>query len=231
MPQALREEFRRRFGRELQIGYGMTEAPTRVTWTYGVRDLPPQSCGRACAQVGIEIRGPDGSALPRGEIGEICVKPAADGPFAGQYAFFLGYWDNAAATNETLESGVLRTGDLGSIDAAGNVFIRGRKKELILRGGSNVYPAEIERVLMSDDRLLACAVVGRPDARLGETVIAFVQARAGSAVTEEELRVLCERELARYKVPSEFRFVDGFPRNAMGKVLKGELSKTLAGPQ
>ena len=229
MPPALRDQFHRRFGHELQIGYGMTEAPTRVTWTFGVRDIPSQSCGRACAQLAIDICGPDGEVLAPGEVGEICVRPATSGPFTGQYAFFLGYWENPAATKEALEGGVLHTGDLGSIDDAGNVFIRGRKKELIIRGGSNVYPAEIERVLTSDDRLLACAVTGSPDRRLGERVVAFVQARPGAAVTAEELRQLCERNLARYKIPSEFRFVDGFPRNAMGKVVKAELVKMLDG--
>ena len=225
MSETMREEFRRRFGHELHIGYGMTEAPTRVTWTYNVANLPHQSCGRACAQVAIDIVDASGKVLPAGEVGEIAVRPTDAGPFAGHYAFFLGYWNNAEATHEALRDGMLHTGDLGSIDEEGYVFIRGRKKELILRGGANVYPAEVERVLMSDGRLQACAVVGCPDKRLGERVVAFVQAKA--TVDAGDLLALCERNLARYKIPSEFRFVTEFPRNAMGKILKKELSKGL----
>jgi long-chain acyl-CoA synthetase len=231
MSETMRGDFRKLFGCELHIGYGMTEAPTRVTWTYGVPDLPAQSCGRPCAQVAIEILGPDGNSMPPGEVGEICVRPVTAGPFAGQYAFFLGYWNNAAATNEALKNGMLHTGDLGSVDEVQNVFIRGRKKELILRGGANVYPAEIERVLMSDARLQDCAVLGRPDKRLGEKVVAFVRRRADQFVTEGELRELCDRNLARYKIPSEFYFVTEFPRNAMGKILKAELSKMFVDTQ
>ncbi len=229
MSETMRREFGRVFGHELLIGYGMTEAPTRVTWTYGVQNLPSQSCGPACAQVAIDILGPDGQKLPHGEVGEICVRPTDAGALAGRYSFFLGYWNNPEATREALRGGVLHTGDLGSVDGDGYVFIRGRKKELILRGGANVYPAEIERVLMSDERLAACAVVGRADKRLGERVVAFVQPR--DDVGEDELRALCEKNLARYKIPAEFHFVREFPRNAMGKILKAELVKAFADPQ
>ncbi len=227
MPEELRRAFRERFGRELLIGYGMTEAPTRVTWTLGVEPLPSGSCGRACAQVEIEIRDGDGHVLPAGEVGEICVSPRRVGPFAGLYAPFLGYWHNAEATAEALREGVLHTSDLGSMDSDGNVFIRGRKKELILRGGGNVYPAEVERVLMSDSRIAGCAVIGEPDERLGQRVIAYFQSKPGVDIEGEELRALCERNLARYKVPSEFRAIPELPRNAMGKVVKDRLPRLI----
>lgn len=223
MPERLRRAFRDRVGRELLIGYGMTEAPTRVTWTFGVDSPPSGSCGRACAQVEIQIRDGDGRVLPAGEVGEICVSSRRSGPFAGLYAPFLGYWNDAEATAEVLRDGVLHTSDLGSVDVEGNVFIRGRKKELILRGGGNIYPAEIERVLMTDLRLAGCAVVGEPDERLGQRVIAYVQSKPDATIDEEELRALCEQNLARYKVPSEFRVIGELPRNAMGKVVKARL--------
>jgi long-chain acyl-CoA synthetase len=100
-------------------------------------------------------------------------------------------------------------------------------KELILRGGANVYPAEIERVLHADPRVAACAVLGRPDERLGERVVAFVQRAAGAEVSAEELLARCRAELARYKVPEELRFVETLPRTPMGKIRKPELRKLL----
>jgi long-chain acyl-CoA synthetase len=117
----------------------------------------------------------------------------------------------------------LHTGDLGSVDERGEVFVEDRKGDLIIRGGANVYPAEVERVLHSDPRVAACAVVGRPDPRLGERVVAFVQPAAGGRATADELREHCAARLARYKVPEEIVFVDDFPRTPMNKIRKRDL--------
>jgi long-chain acyl-CoA synthetase len=136
----------------------------------------------------------------------------------------LGYWRKPEATREALRGGVYHSGDLGCLDETGTLYIRGRRSELILRGGANVYPAEVERVLRIDPRVADCAVLGRPDARLGERVVAAVELAPGAAATADELRALCAAELARYKVPDDIRFVAALPRNAMGKVLKRDLA-------
>lgn len=228
-PDAFRALYRERFGQDVSIGYGMTEAPTAVTRALPGAPALPGRCGMPLPQVRIEIRAEDGSLLPPGEVGEVCVAPAEEGPVAGLYTPMLGYWKKPEETREALRDGVLHTGDLGTLDASGALFLRGRKKELILRGGANVYPAEIERVLHGDPRVAACAVVGRPDERLGERVVAFVQAAPGGAPSAAELTARCRAELARYKVPEEFVFVDTMPRTPMGKIRKPELRARLEG--
>ena len=136
----------------------------------------------------------------------------------------LGYWQRPEATAESLRDGVLHTGDLGFVDGDGNLVVRDRKSVVIIRGGANVYPAEVERVLHEAPGVAACAVIGVPDERLGERVMAAVQAEAGAAVDEETLRAHCLARLARYKVPERFLAVDDFPRNAMGKIARRELT-------
>jgi acyl-CoA synthetase (AMP-forming)/AMP-acid ligase II len=118
---------------------------------------------------------------------------------------------------------VYHSGDLGFLDPEGNLFIRGRRNELILRGGSNVYPAEVERVLRGHPAVADCAVLGRADVRLGQRVVAAVVLRVGAVADATALESHCRAELARYKVPEAFRFVAALPRNAMGKVTKREL--------
>ncbi len=215
--------FRERFGGEVIIGYGMTEAPTAVTWTDGSVPAGPGLCGRPIPQVEIEILDDDGEVLPTGELGEICVRPIRDGEFAGVYTPMLGYWGKPEASAEALAGGRYHTGDIGFIEADGNLYIRGRRNELILRGGANVYPAEIERVLGLHPEIEAAAVLGVPDERLGERVAAVVQRSAGSSLDEAALKTHVGAELARYKVPEFVRFVDEMPRNAMNKIVKPKL--------
>jgi acyl-CoA synthetase (AMP-forming)/AMP-acid ligase II len=226
-PDAFRNLYRERFGQDVSIGYGMTEAPTAVTRAEPGAPALPGICGRALPQVEIEIRAEDGRVLPTGEVGEICVAPARNGPVAGVYTPMLGYWKKDEETRAALRDGVLHTGDLGLLDESGTLFIRGRIKELILRGGANVYPAEVERVLHGDSRVAACAVLGRPDARLGERVVAFVQLAPGATLAAEELLARCRLELARYKVPEEVHFVESLPRTPMGKIRKPDLRALL----
>jgi len=215
--------FRERFGGEVIIGYGMTEAPTAISWSDGSVPPGPGLCGRPVPQVEIEILGDDDRTLPVGEVGEICVRPARTGPFAGVYSPMLGYWNRPEATARALRGGLYRTGDLGCFGEDGNLYIRGRRNELILRGGANVYPAEVERVLQSHPAVSVAAVLGVPDARLGERVVAAVQCAAGAAVTAESLRDHVRGQLARYKVPDVVCFVDEMPRNAMNKIVKSRL--------
>jgi acyl-CoA synthetase (AMP-forming)/AMP-acid ligase II len=146
------------------------------------------------------------------------------------YTPLLGYWYQPAVSARALRGGVYHTGDLGVLTADGTLFIRGRRNELILRGGANVYPAEVERVLRRDPRVADCAVLGAPDPRLGERVVAAVQLAAGADATAEELQTHCATQLARYKVPEDVRFVATLPRNAMGKVEKRRLASLFATP-
>ena len=223
-PPELLALYRERFGRGVRIGYGMTEAPTAVTWSDPTDAPRPGLCGRAIAQCEIEIVDDAGRPLPTGEIGEITVRPARDGPFAGVYTPMLGYWGRPDATAEALRDGRYHTGDLGCLEADGNLFIRGRRNELILRGGANVYPAEVERVLQQHEGVEFAAVLGLEDERLGERVVAVVQPPAeGVAPDPEALRAHCRASLARYKVPDRILCVPELPRNAMSKVVKRAL--------
>jgi acyl-CoA synthetase (AMP-forming)/AMP-acid ligase II len=230
MPDAFRRLYADRFGRSVGTGYGLTEAPTAVTMEDPDEPPVPGTCGRALPQVRIHVLDDEGRELPPGEVGEVCVGPADDGPFVDCYRPMLGYWNRPEATVEALRGGLLHTGDLGTLDEDGNLFIRDRRHDLIIRGGANVYPAEVERVLHDDPRVAACAVIGVPDDRLGERVAAFVQPAAGADVGEAELRDHCRQRLAAYKVPDTVVFVDDFDRTPMGKIRKTTLRATAATP-
>jgi acyl-CoA synthetase (AMP-forming)/AMP-acid ligase II len=216
--------YRERFGRGVSIGYGMTEAPTAVTWSDGSIPPGPGLCGKPLPQVEIEILDEGGRALPAGEIGEITVRAARGGPYASVYTPMLGYWRKPEATREALRDGRYHTGDLGELAADGNLYIRGRRNELILRGGANVYPAEVERALQEHADIEFAAVFGVPDERLGQRVVAVVQPKPGrTAPPEDALRAFCTERIARYKVPDRIAPIAALPRNAMGKLLKRNL--------
>jgi acyl-CoA synthetase (AMP-forming)/AMP-acid ligase II len=223
VPEEFRRLYRERFGKGVSIGYGMTEAPTAVTWSDPDAGAMPGLCGRPLPQIEIQIRDESGKVLPPGEVGEICVAPVSAGSWKGVYTPMIGYWGKPDATAEALRDGVYRSGDIGLIAEDGNLYIRGRRSELILRGGSNVYPAEVERVLSEDPRVLGSAVLGIEDARLGERVVAAVELKADSQATPDELIAHVRERLARYKVPHEIVIVDRLPRNAMSKVIKRDL--------
>ncbi len=219
-PESFRQLYQERFGKRLTTGYGLTEAPTAVTAEDPELAPVPNGSGRALPHVSVTIRADDGTVLAPGEVGEVCVGPTDEGVFAGVYTPMLGYWNRPEATAEALRDGILFTGDLGYLTAEGDLVITDRKGDLILRGGANVYPAEVERVLHEEPRVAASAVVGLPDERLGERVAAAVVVASGETLTAEELREHCAGSLARYKIPERFLFVDELPRNAMGKVVK-----------
>jgi acyl-CoA synthetase (AMP-forming)/AMP-acid ligase II len=157
------------------------------------------------------------------EVGEICVAPARRGSWVGIYTPMLGYWRCPEATERALRGDVYHTGDLGFLDDEGTLFIRGRRNELILRGGANVYPAEVERAIQEDPRVAAAAVLGIPDPRLGQRVVAAVQPEAGERLTAEQVASFCRERLARYKIPEQIAVVSSLPRNSMSKVIKREL--------
>ena len=139
-----------------------------------------------------------------------------------------GYWQSPEANAETLRGGWLHTGDLGSMDADGLLTLRDRSKDMIISGGSNIYPREIEEVLLRHPAVVEASVVGRPHPEWGEEVIAFVVARPGTAVAVAELDRLRLDHIARFKRPRDYRFVETLPKNNYGKVLKTELRRQLA---
>ncbi|MDA3041138.1 MAG: class I adenylate-forming enzyme family protein [Actinomycetota bacterium] len=225
--ETLRARWLERFGRRLTSSLAMTEAPT-----YVAREDPSEprlegSLGRAVSHVQITIVDTDDRPVPTGGVGEICVSPATDGPWAGVYTPMFGYWGQPDETQHTLRGEKLHSGDMGRFDEDGNLFLVDRKSSLIIRGGSNIYPAEVERVLHLDPRVDECVLIPKPDERLGEITVAFVRLAAGASAQVDELKAHCAGHLARYKVPDEIRLVDDFPRTALGKPHRSELARSL----
>ena len=221
-PQEIIDAFQDKFGVPVRGTYGLTEMPTVTT-------IDPQgervqgASGIALPHIQVTIRDDDGNALAPGESGEVCVEAVDEGPWAGVYTPMLGYWRRPDATADAIRKGRLHTGDIGRLDERGFLTIVDRKNLMILRGGANIYPAEIERVLHEDDRVEACAVVGVPDERLGERVAAWVQVAPGETLEPRELLEHCRERLAKYKVPEKIELIDAMPRNAMNKIVRREL--------
>ncbi|RME13879.1 MAG: long-chain fatty acid--CoA ligase [Alphaproteobacteria bacterium] len=176
------------------------------------------SVGTAQSAVEVRIVDAEGRELPPGEIGEIVVRGAT---------VMAGYWHNPEATAKTLRGGWLWTGDMGRMDEDGYVTLQDRSKDVIISGGSNIYPREVEEVLLTHPAVREVAVVGKPDPEWGEVVVAFVAPRPGEAVSPDELDALCLERIARFKRPKAYVFVDDLPKNAYGKVLKKDLRARL----
>jgi long-chain acyl-CoA synthetase len=170
----------------------------------------------------VEVRDDTGRILPAGEVGEITVRAQPAGDWREIYQPMLGYHGRPEDTAAAVREGVLFTGDIGQLDQDGNLRVMDRRNALILRGGANVYPAEVERVLLELPDVVGVAVIGIPDARLGQRVAAAVELRPHSPIDAEELAGHCRRELARYKVPDRWQLGE-LPRNAMGKVSRNEI--------
>ena len=198
------------------IGYGMTETNAYGPGNSGPDYLShPTSTGRATPILAIEVRDPAGQVLPAGERGEIWFK----GPH-----LIRGYWNRPEDTAATIVDGWLRTGDIGRVDEDGFVFVEDRAKDMVLRGGENVYSAEVEAAIYEHPAVYEAAVFGVPHPRLGEEVAAVVYARPGFAVTEEDLRGHVRERLASFKVPTKITIVgEQLPRNPAGKILKRQL--------
>ena len=214
MPLQVLREFEQTFGVRILEGYGLSETAPVVAFNQLDRPSKPGTVGLPV--FGVEIRCVDEHDIPQppGSPGEILVR----GPNV-----MKGYYENPDATAEAKRGGWFRTGDIGQFDEDGYLSIVDRRKDIILRGGFNVYPREVEEVLMTHPAVAVAAVVGLPDERLGERVAVAVQLRDGATVTEDELREHCLANLARYKVPERWLFVEGFPRNSMGKIQRREL--------
>jgi fatty-acyl-CoA synthase len=203
---------------ELAIAYGLTEASPGITLT--PRDdsveLRTETVGRALPEVEVKIVDPaTGEECAVGRAGELCCRG---------YNVMKGYYNNAQATAEAIDAdGWLHTGDQATIDADGYVRITGRIKELIIRGGENIAPKEIEDLLRRNPKIVDVYVYGVPDERLGEEVAAAIKLKQGESATIEEIREFCEGRIARFKFPRSIRFVDSFPMTASGKVQKFKL--------
>jgi acyl-CoA synthetase (AMP-forming)/AMP-acid ligase II len=218
-PEAIRAAFEAKFGLPVLATYGLTEAPTVVAIDPRDGRHLEGASGRPLPHLAVRISDDAGVTVPPGETGEVRVGPADD-----RYRLMLGYWERPEATAEAIVDGELRTGDLGFVDADGYLHIRDRRSLLIIRGGANVYPAEVERVLLEAPGVAACAVVGVADDRLGERVVALAE---GEALDVEALRSHCLAALAPYKVPERFVVVPALPRNAMGKIVRKDLPALL----
>jgi acyl-CoA synthetase (AMP-forming)/AMP-acid ligase II len=145
------------------------------------------------------------------------------------YRTTLGYWGRPEETAELLRGGLVHSGDIGRLDDNGELVLIDRRSQLIIRGGSNIYPAEIERVLARDPGVAECCVVARPDARYGEVPVAFIQPAPGASTAIDDLRALCRANLAAYKIPSEFHVVEDLPRGPLGKVSRAEVARLIEG--
>jgi fatty-acyl-CoA synthase len=203
---------------ELTIAYGLTEASPGITLTprHDSIELRTQTVGRVLPEVEVKIVDPaTGLESAAGHPGELCCRG---------YNVMKGYYNNATATAEAIDSeGWLHTGDQAAMDASGYVRITGRIKELIIRGGENIAPKEIEDLLRQHPKIADVYVYGVPDERLGEEVAAAVRLNPGERSTLAEIRAFCENRLARFKIPRSVRFVDSFPMTASGKVQKFKL--------
>ena len=179
------------------------------------------SIGVAQTPVQIRITDEQGHDLPLGEVGEVLIQ--GDSVMAG-------YWRNPEATSAAIRDGWLFTGDMGCLDAHGFLTLKDRSKDLIISGGSNVYPREVEEVLLQAPGVSEVAVVGAPDPEWGEVIVAFVVTQPGSSVSAQDLDAYCLKEIARFKRPKRYELVDSLPKNNYGKVLKTELRQRLAQP-
>jgi long-chain acyl-CoA synthetase len=209
------------FGCGLAQVYGLTETTGAITY------LGPEehrdgaqarlkSCGKAMTGVELRVVDAAGKDVPTGEVGEVvCRTPQ----------IMLGYWNQGEATSRAIRNGWFHSGDAGYLDEEGHLYIYDRVKDMIISGGENIYPAEVESALFSHPAVADVAVIGVPDDKWGEAVKAFVVKRQGAEVTQDELIIFARERIAGYKVPRTVDFVDTLPRNPTGKILKRELRR------
>ncbi|MGH6696281.1 AMP-binding protein [Sphingopyxis sp.] len=210
----MREVIDRMHMDQVTIAYGMTET-SPVSFqsdTDDPLDLRVSTVGRIQPHLEVKLVDGDGNVVPRGETGELCTRG---------YSVMLGYWDDAERTAEAIDAeGWMHTGDLATIDEAGYCRIVGRIKDMVIRGGENIYPREIEEYLLTHPDIVDVQGVGVPDEKYGEEICVWVILRPGAALTEEEVRAHCRGRIAHYKIPRYVLFVDDFPITVTGKVQK-----------
>ncbi|NIK12634.1 fatty acid--CoA ligase family protein [Alkalibacillus almallahensis] len=218
MPVALLEKFEQHFDVQVSEGYGLSEASPVTAFNPLDRPRKAGSIGTDITNVTNKVVDQNGEEVPRGEVGELVVQ----GPNV-----MKGYYKMPEETQASIKDGWLYTGDMAQQDDEGYFYIVDRKKDLILVGGYNVYPREVEEVLYSHDNITEVAVIGVPDENLGEAVVAFVVSN-NPELTEAELRELSEAQLAKYKQPKQINFLDELPKNTTGKILRRSLRDHVA---
>jgi fatty-acyl-CoA synthase len=211
----MRQVIERMYMREVEICYGMTET-SPVSFQSHLDDPPERrvgTVGQIHPHVEVKLVDPlTGRVVPRGEPGELCTRG---------YSVMLGYWANDAATHAAIDAARwMHTGDLATMDAVGYVNIVGRLKDMVIRGGENIYPREIEEFLYTHPTVADVQVIGVPDARYGEELMAWVRLKEGATTTGEELAAFCRGQIATYKIPRYWKFVTEYPLTVTGKVQK-----------
>ncbi|AZF43204.1 Acetoacetyl-CoA synthetase (leucine) [Pseudomonas sp. R1-43-08] len=199
---------------EVQIAYGMTETSPVSLQTGADDDLERRvtTVGRTQPQLENKIIDADGNTVPRGETGELCTRG---------YSVMLGYWNNPEGTRDAIDAeGWMHTGDLATMDEHGYVCIAGRNKDMIIRGGENVYPRELEEFFFTHPAVADVQVIGIPDERYGEEIVAWIKLHPGHVASELELQTWCKGRIAHFKMPRHFKFVDAFPMTVTGKIQK-----------
>lgn len=220
MPQEQKEQFEKKFGGTMYVGYGLTEACPGIAVEREGMPRKPGSTGIAMEGVEVEIVDDDGKPVPRGEPGELIARGKNISP---------GYYGLEEATRETFRDGWLYTGDVAVLDDDGYVFIVERKKDLIIRGGLNVYPKDVEDVIYKHSSVQECAVVGKPDDKMGEEVVAYIVKKSGDETSADAIMAHCQEHLAKYKTPRFVEFLSAMPKTNIGKIQKKELRKMARG--
>ena len=215
LPDKIRAGFALLYRRKICNGYGLTETSPLIAVDFDDELQPTSSVGRPVLGMKIQIRDEKGRVLSHGDIGELWVK--------GDNVM-LGYYDAPEATEEVLQDGWFKTGDLAYIDQKGRIVITGRAKDLIIHKGFNIYPQEVENVILSHQNVIFCGVIGISDEQTGQIPIAFVQLNEPQENIEQELRALCKKNLAEYKIPRKFiSSKEDLPKTATGKLDKKKL--------
>jgi len=206
---------------EIVIGYGMTETSPAsfASATDDSLERRVSTVGRVLPHVEAKVVDSEGRIVPRGTAGELLTRG---------YLVMLGYWNDVEKTREAIDAaGWMHTGDLATIDAEGYCNIVGRIKDMVIRGGENVYPREIEEFLYCHPKIQDVQVIGLPDRHYGEELCAWVRLRDGESATAEEIRAFCQGQIAHYKVPRYVKFVDGFPMTVTGKIQKFQMRQQM----
>jgi long-chain acyl-CoA synthetase len=214
MPVEILKGFEEAFGCKVLEGYGLSETSPVASFNHPDKERKPGSIGTPIDGVEMKVVDDDGNEVDQGEVGEIVIKG---------HNVMKGYWNREEATGEAIKDGWFYSGDMAKVDEDGYFFIVDRKKELIIRGGYNVYPREIEEVLYEHPAVAEVAVVGVPDEKMGEEVGAAVALKKDQEVSEDELRDFVKNEVANYKYPRKIWFVDELPKGPTGKILKREI--------